>query len=110
MDRLLRVLLSHFIRRGNFRVTTSRGTTFTLGDGTGNPVAIRFATRQAEWDILRDPELKFGECYMDGSLIVEQCTIADALKVVLSQPDEAPNWSRVRWLLRYLRRRLLQFN
>jgi len=110
MDRLLRFLLSHFIRRGNFRVTTSRGTTFTLGDGTGKPVAIRFATRRAERDILRDPELKFGECYMDGSLVVEQGTIADVLKLVLSQPDEAPKWAKIRWILRYIRRRLTQFN
>src|SRR5689334_21671591 len=110
MDRLLRVLLGHFIRRGNFRVTTSRGTTLTFGDGTGRPVAICFATRQAEWDILRDPELKFGECYMDGSVVVEQGTIADVLKLVLSQPDEAPKWAKIRWLLRYIRRRLSQFN
>jgi len=110
MDRLLRVLLRHFVKRGTLRVITSRGTTFTCGDGTGKPVAIRFANRQAEWDILRDPELKFGECYMDGSVVVDQGTIADVLKVVLSQPDEGPKWAKVRWLLRYIRRRLLQFN
>jgi cyclopropane-fatty-acyl-phospholipid synthase len=110
MDRLLRVLLRHFVKRGTLRVVTSRGTTFTCGDGTGKPVAIRFANRQAEWDILRDPELKFGECYMDGSVVVDQGTIADVLKVVLSQPDEGPKWAKVRWLLRYIRRRLLQFN
>src|SRR6188508_3463892 len=110
MDRLLRVLLRHFVTRGALRVITARGTTFTCGDGTGKPVTIRFANRQAEWDILRDPELKFGECYMDGSVVVDQGTIADVLKVVLSQPDEGPKWAKVRWLLRYIRRRLLQFN
>jgi cyclopropane-fatty-acyl-phospholipid synthase len=110
MDRLLQILLGHFIRRGNFRVTTSRGTTFTCGDGSGNPVAIRFATRAAEWAILRDPELTFGETYMDGSLIVEEGTIADVLKLVLGQQVEAPRWSRLQWMWRYLRRRWQQFN
>ena len=54
-------LLKTFIRRGTFRVTTSRGTVLTFGDGTGQPVSVRFATRAAEWGILLDPELKFGE-------------------------------------------------
>jgi cyclopropane-fatty-acyl-phospholipid synthase len=110
MDRLLHLLLGHFIRRGNFRVTTSRGTILTFGDGSGKPVAIRFASRAAEWAILRDPELTFGETYMDGSLTVEQGTIADVLEIVLGQPVEAPRWSRLQWLLRYLRRRWSQFN
>jgi cyclopropane-fatty-acyl-phospholipid synthase len=110
MDRLLQILLGHFIRRGNLRLTTSRGTVLTFGDGTGKPVAMRFTTRAAEWGILRDPELRFGEAYMDGSLVVEQGTIADVLKLVLGQPVEAPKWSRLQWLLRYLRRRWNQFN
>ena len=50
-----------FIRRGTFRLTTSRGTQIVFGDGTGKPVAVRFATRAAEWGILLDPELRLGE-------------------------------------------------
>jgi cyclopropane-fatty-acyl-phospholipid synthase len=110
MDRLLQFLLGQYIRRGNLRLTTSRGTSFTFGDGTGTPVAIRFADRATEWAILRDPELKFGETYMDGSMIVEQGTIADVLAIVLGQPVEAPHWSRPQWLFRFIRRRLQQFN
>jgi cyclopropane-fatty-acyl-phospholipid synthase len=83
----------------------------TFGDGTGKPVAIRFATRATEWAILRNPELTFGEAYMDGSLIVEQGTIADVLEVVMRQQQDAPpRWARIQWLFRFLRRRLLQFN
>jgi cyclopropane-fatty-acyl-phospholipid synthase len=110
MDRLLQILLGHFIRRGNLRLTTSRGTVLNFGDGTGKAVAMRFTSRAAEWGILRDPELRFGEAYMDGSLVVEEGTIADVLKLVLGQPVEAPTWSRLQWMLRYLRRRWNQFN
>ncbi len=110
MDRLLRFLLKTFIRRGTFRVTTSRGTVFTFGDGTGQPVSVRFASRAAEWGILLDPELKFGESYMDGSFVVEQGTIADVLAICLGQKSEVPHWARLLGLLRYLRRRLSQFN
>ena len=111
MDRLLQILLGHYIKRGSLRLTTSRGTVMTFGDGTGKPVAIRFATRATEWAILRNPELTFGEAYMDGSLIVEQGTIADVLEVVMRQQQDAPpRWARIQWLFRFLRRRLLQFN
>ena len=110
MDRLLQFLLKTFIRRGTFRVTTSRGTVFTFGDGTGQPVAVRFATRAAEWGILLDPELKFGEAYMDGSFVVEQGSIADVLAICLGQNTDVPHWARPQTWLRYLDRRLKQFN
>jgi len=110
MDWLLRFLLKTFVRRGTFRVTTSRGTSFTFGDGTGKPVAIRFATRSAEWGILLDPELKFGESYMNGTFVVEEGTIADVLAIALGQHSDIPYWARPQWIIRYLYRRLQQFN
>jgi cyclopropane-fatty-acyl-phospholipid synthase len=61
MDRLLRMALGALIRTGNLRVTTARGSAFTLGDGTGTPVAVRFASAATELGLLLDPELKLGE-------------------------------------------------
>jgi cyclopropane-fatty-acyl-phospholipid synthase len=110
MDRLLQFLLKTFIRRGTFRVTTSRGTVLTFGDGTGQPVSVRFASRAAEWAILLDPELKFGESYMNGTFVVEQGSIADVLAIALGQNSDVPHWARPQWLVRYLYRRLQQFN
>jgi cyclopropane-fatty-acyl-phospholipid synthase len=98
------------LRRGIFKLTTSSGKTFTFGDGTGKPVAVRFTSRAAEWGILLDPELKFGEAYMNGTLVVEEGTIADALAIALGQGPEVPRWMRPQWLLRYVARRFAQFN
>ncbi|HZO47650.1 MAG TPA: cyclopropane-fatty-acyl-phospholipid synthase family protein [Xanthobacteraceae bacterium] len=112
MERLLRVALRHFIRAGNLRVTTAGGTVFTFGNGNGPPVAIRFTTRAAECGVLFDPELKFGEAYVNGTLVVEQGTIADVLSVVFAQRRDGrpPLWARLQWLIRYFYRRLRQFN
>jgi cyclopropane-fatty-acyl-phospholipid synthase len=110
MDRLLRFLLQTFIRRGTFQVTTSRGTVLTFGDGSGRKVAVRFVTRAAEWGILLDPELKFGEAYMDGDFVVEEGTIADVLALMLGQNTDVPHWAKLQGWLRYLYRRLSQFN
>jgi cyclopropane-fatty-acyl-phospholipid synthase len=110
MDRLLRFLLKTFIRRGTFRVTTSRGTVLIFGDGTGRPVSVRFTSRAAEWAILLDPELKFGEAYMDGSFVVEQGSIADVLAIALGQNTDVPHWARPQTILRFVYRRFEQFN
>jgi cyclopropane-fatty-acyl-phospholipid synthase len=112
MDRLLRWALERLIRVGNLRVTTAGGSTFTFGDGSGKPVAIRFASRAAERGVLIDPELRFGEAYMDGGIVVEQGSIADVLAVVLGQSRDGgpPLWARMRWLARFLYRRLTQLN
>src|ERR1700722_4281473 len=110
MNRLVGIALKKFVRAGNLRITTAGGTTYTLGDGSGPQVALRFTTRAAERGVILDPELKLGESYMDGTLIVERGTIADALAVLQSPAAEPPLWSRPQQLLRYLYRRLAQLN
>src|SRR3954464_10477195 len=110
MDRLLRQFLSRFIRRGSLTVTTAKAAKFTVGDGSGEPVAVRFVTADAERKILVNPELGLGEAYMDGEFVVEHGTIADALAILLDQPDLLPHWAKPWWHLRYLVRHLKQFN
>ena len=111
MDRLLRSLLSQFVRRGSMTFTTASGAKFTCGDGTGQPVAVRFVTHHAERRILLNPELALGEAYMDGTFVVEQGTIADALAILLDQPQVLPHWARPQWWARYLLlRHVRQFN
>src|SRR3954471_4337113 len=110
MDRLLRQFLCQFIRRGSMTVTTAKGSKFTVGDGSGEPVAVRFVTVDAERRILVNPELGLGEAYMDGEFVVEHGTVADALAILLDQPELLPHWAKPWWHLRYLVRRLKQFN
>jgi len=112
MDRVLQYVLGSFIRRGTLRLTTARGTVLQFGDSTGEPVAVRFKTRWTELAILLDPELAVGEAYMDGTLVVERGSIADFLLLAMSQDygGKAPWFGRLQWVLRYLWRRLAQFN
>jgi len=112
MDRLLELLLRRFVRRGTLRLTTARGSTFTVGDGGGRFVAVRFTSKAAELGVLLDPELRLGEAYMDGTLRVEQGSIADLLAIVLGQTTDGmpPAWAFPQWTLRYLYRRWQQLN
>jgi cyclopropane-fatty-acyl-phospholipid synthase len=110
MDRLLRYFLTQFIRRGTMAFTTASGAKFTCGDGTGEPVAVRFLTADAERRVLLNPELALGELYMEGTFVVENGSIADALAILMDQPEILPRWAKLQWWLRYLARHVRQFN
>jgi cyclopropane-fatty-acyl-phospholipid synthase len=113
VDRLLLIFLRRYIRCGSFKVTMAGGTTYTLGDGSGPPIAVRFTTAAAQRAVLLDPELKLGETYMDGSLIVEQGSIADVIAILLRQWRTGTSdwaWAWLPRLVRYLFRRLQQYN
>jgi cyclopropane-fatty-acyl-phospholipid synthase len=112
MDRLLQLVLASIVRTGSLRVTTARGRSFTLGDGTGKPAAVRFTTTWALLSVLLDPELRLGEAYMDGTLVIEDGTLADFLAIAMSQNGAArlPPMAGPLFLVRFVRRRLQQLN
>ena len=110
MVRLLRYFLQQFIRRGAMNFTTASGAKFSCGDGTGQPVSVRFLTTDAERRVLLNPELALGEVYMEGTFVVENGTIADALAILMDQPDIVPRWAKLQWWLRYPARHVRQFN
>ena len=112
MDQFLRWAFRAIVKRGQLQVTTSRGTGFTVGDGTGTRVAVRFTSPRAECAVLLNPELKLGEAYMDGTFVVEQGSIADFFQLILSQDrmNKGPRWARPRARARHQWRRLQQHN
>ena len=112
LDRLLQKALALIVRTGSLRVTTVAGNSFTVGDGSGPALALRFTSRAAELGILTDPELRFGEAHMNGTLVVEEGSIADVLALVMSQSSalRPARWARPQWLMRYVGRRLSQLN
>lgn len=110
MDRLLRYFLGQFIRRGSMTFTAASGARFTCGDGTGRPVSVRFLSERTQRRILLDPELALGEAYMDGTFVVENGSIADAVEILLDQPEMVPRWARQQWWLRYFGRHIKQLN
>jgi cyclopropane-fatty-acyl-phospholipid synthase len=111
MDWLLRVVIARLIRRGNLRLTSARGTTLTFGDGTGRPIAARFTRLSAELGVLVEPELKLGEAFMDGTLVMEEGSIADLLELAMSVSyGHALRWTHPLDLLQLIWRRLKQLN
>jgi cyclopropane-fatty-acyl-phospholipid synthase len=111
MDWLLRALIARLIRRGRFRLTSAGGTILTFGDGTGPGVAARFTSRGAELAVLLEPELKLGEAYMNGTLVMEEGSIAELLELAMgSEYGHALRWWHPLDALRLAWRWLKQFN
>ena len=112
MDRLLPFIFDRFVESGTLRLTAASGRTFTLGGGTGTPIAVRFTSRGAQWAVLLDPELRLGEAYMNGTFVIEQGSIADLLALVMASEawNTPSSWLRPHWLIRYIWRRLQSFN
>ncbi len=112
MDKLLKSFLSRVVKIGVLTVVSADGAAHEFGDGSGTPVRVRFTTPKAERSCIFNPGLKVGECFMDGTLVVEQGTIYDFLAVVLSNTglDRPGWWLRAEETYRYLTRRLRQNN
>ena len=112
MDRLLPFIFDRFVESGTLRLTAASGRTFTLGGGTGPPIAVRFTSKGAQWAVLLDPELRLGEAYMNGTFVIEQGSIADLLALVMASEawNTPSSWLRPHWLIRYIWRRLQSFN
>ena len=82
MESLISAALARLVRNGSLTVAFASGRTRTFGDGTGVPVAIRFADRGAERALALDPALKLGELFMDARLLVEEGDVYELVSLL----------------------------
>jgi cyclopropane-fatty-acyl-phospholipid synthase len=78
---ILRCILETKIKTGRLSVTYDDGRTVDYGDGSGPPVAARLTAR-GERRISRNPQLGFGEAYMDGDLTLSQGQFWDLVEII----------------------------
>ncbi|MFT0862379.1 class I SAM-dependent methyltransferase [Ancylobacter sp. G4_0304] len=112
MESLLQRVLERVVRHGSLDVILASGRRVTLGDGTGPSLAIRFTSASWQKQVALDPELKLGEAYMEGGMVVEKGDLAEVLALLMSQVGlMVPSFTAKSFMrLRYLFRRLAQFN
>lgn len=113
MIRVLEAILSRAVTHGALEIVGSDGRLRRFGDGTGRPVRARFVDAATERAIVLDPELKFGEAFMDGKVLLEEGSIYDLLDVLLDnlRGDSQPTWpAKLRGMWRVATRRLRQHN
>ena len=94
-DFYFRRFAAKLIRQGTIEIEEPDGRRYVLGDGTGTAPLVKFCDDKVKSALLRDPELAFGELFMDGRLLVTRGTIYDVLAIVLGNLAQVRN---LRWL------------
>ncbi|WP_306117132.1 MULTISPECIES: cyclopropane-fatty-acyl-phospholipid synthase family protein [unclassified Roseitalea] len=83
-SRQLDRFLTQHIRQGRIDVQYPDGRTVTYGEELAEPVGLRLSEEKWIGRILRNPELRFGEAYMEGALMPQARTIHDLLDTLWS--------------------------
>jgi cyclopropane-fatty-acyl-phospholipid synthase len=108
---LLDFLARRFINVGRLRITDPSGKVMNFGDGTGPYIAVRLIGWFTPYRIALEPALALGECYMDGSLVMEVAEVYDLLELLGRNFDFDPNRQHRQplvarlwfWVLRHIR-------
>ena len=97
-EKLLQQVFAPLVTTGRLEVITPSGKALIFGDGGQPQARLRFADRRAVLALLRDPDLNFGELFMQQRLLVEQGTVYDVLELVLRGARHVPVSATVRLL------------
>ena len=102
LDRLIEKLLRHafgpLVKTGQLEVITPAGKSLIFGGGGQPQARIRFTDKLAVFALLRDPDLNFGEMFMQQRLLVDQGTVYDVLELVLRGAKHVPVSATVQML------------
>ncbi len=112
MERLIRSTFAGLVSRGSLEVRMASGASFEVGDGSGPRIAIQFTDAKAQWAFLMDPELRFGELFMDRRLLVLKGSLYELVCLLMVNARRAPEnrWLEVVDRLRFTFRRWKQRN
>ena len=106
---MLEAYLNKLITVGDLTVTHG-GKTAAYGDGTGTKVRVKLGPGAA-LRLARKPELAVGECYMDGSLALEEGDIYDLMDLVGRNIGDRPHANTWLWRTQLaMKRRIQQAN
>jgi len=112
MFRLLMRVFDRIVRTGHLELVGVDGEVHRVGDGSGDLVRIKFTDASIYRQLMLNPDLRLGEGYMDGRIVMEAGTIYDLLTLLLQNLDQAAPTFAARLLgyYHYLTRRLTQIN
>ncbi len=106
MDKLIFRTVERLVKKGSLTITTASGATRSFGDGNPPTVSVRFRSAATQRRVLTDPELRLGEAFVDGDLVLEDGSIIELLELLLSQDvSRVPASSRMLAGLRLVLRR-----
>ena len=105
-------VLQGFITRGTLRITFPDGTRRTYGDATDPVAHITLTDPSLLPQLIRNPEMAFGEGYMAGTLTVDEGRLEDAMRIAIrcAANGSLPILQQVQEWVGYMLRSILQRN
>ena len=74
--------LNNLFKQDGFELIDSNSKKYVIGSPTKDkPIVIRFLDQKLMQKLLINPDLYFGEAYMDGSLVIENGTLTEFLEL-----------------------------
>ena len=109
---ILDSLLKKILKNGNLIWIKPNGLNFEYGDKSGTPIKMRTTEEFSEFKMMLNPSLHFGESYMNGSLILEEGTIHDLLKLIfVNSGSNVNHWvMKVDKVIRGIRNKIVSSN
>jgi cyclopropane-fatty-acyl-phospholipid synthase len=79
--KLLNTMLARFVKTGTLIIIDADGNRHEHGSGEAPVSTVRLKDKTLYRKLFLNPELCAGEAYMDGTLVVEDGSIRDLLKI-----------------------------
>jgi cyclopropane-fatty-acyl-phospholipid synthase len=76
-------LIKQLLTKGSITLKEPGKPPRAYGVGGGKHLTVRFTDRRVAFDVVRNPQLRFGEAYMDGRVVIEDGTILDLLEMIV---------------------------
>ena len=105
-------LFKKILKKGHLVWIKPNGLDFEYGDKTGTPIKMRTTNDFSEIKMMMNPSLHFGESYMNGSLILEEGSIHDLLKLIfINIGSNTDHWvMKVDRVIRAIRNKIVSSN
>ena len=83
--------LRKLIKDDGFELVDANSKSHIIGNPKNeNPIKLKILDKSLHWKLLINPDLYFGEGYMDGSIIIENGTLTDFLNIALKNVGRQP--------------------
>tara|TARA_Y100000748_G_scaffold242129_1_gene206354 strand:+ start:3507 stop:4691 length:1185 start_codon:yes stop_codon:yes gene_type:complete len=105
-------LLKKILKKGHLVWIKPNGLVFEYGDKTGTPIKMITTNDFSEMKMMLNPSLHFGESYMNASLVLEEGTIHDLLKLIfINSGSNADHWvMKIDKIIRAIRNKIVSSN
>ncbi|MGZ3803432.1 MAG: class I SAM-dependent methyltransferase [Pseudobdellovibrionaceae bacterium] len=105
-------LFSNVIHSGSLQLIDAHGDRHDFGDGSSPFVSMHIHNPNLHYKLILNPELYFGEAYMNGELTIEEGSLKDFFTLFFKNTGATPEqgWLRTLNSLSYLQRPLQQLN